>query len=152
MKDEKIISALIGLVGAINNNGKTQNTDKVIANSLLFIEQNPSCTLEQIEHQAKEITQEKFRISPDCETCKAPCGNTSDYDMQRFYEASPEVQRIKLEMIQTCKELVRKYSDEEKTELPEIVYKALAYLGFDMQPASYEKLIEEMNENKNNMG
>lgn len=144
MKDEKIISALIGLVGATNNNGKTENTDKVIANSLLFIEQNPSCTLEEIEHQVKEITQEKFRISPDCATCKAPCGNTSDYDMQRFYEASPEVQKIKLEMIQICKELVRNCSDEEKTELPEIVYKALAYFGFDLQLTSYEKLLEEM--------
>ena len=36
MKEDKTISALIGLVGACNNNPKTENTDRVIIKALAF--------------------------------------------------------------------------------------------------------------------
>ena len=36
MEENRIISALIGLVGACNNNPKTENTDHVIIKALAF--------------------------------------------------------------------------------------------------------------------
>ena len=35
MKKAKIVSALIGLAGAVSNNGTTENTDAVIEKALL---------------------------------------------------------------------------------------------------------------------
>ena len=67
--NEKIISALVGLAGAIGNNGKTEYTDLIVMNALL-----------------------------NCETCPTPCGNTSDYDIEKFLQ-NKELKAIKEELI-----------------------------------------------------
>ena len=36
MEKNKIISALIGLIGACNNNPKTENTDRIVIKALAF--------------------------------------------------------------------------------------------------------------------
>ena len=79
MQGEQMISALIGLVGAVSNNGRTEQTDGVIRKAFSQI-RNGGNEQEIVE----EVHREKFAISPDCAVCKNPCGNTSDYDMDRF--------------------------------------------------------------------
>lgn len=82
MQGDSIISALIGLVGAVSNNGKTEQTDSVIREAFLCLKDADS-----EEEMVQKIHAEKFIIAPDCATCLNPCGNTSDYDMAQFYAA-----------------------------------------------------------------
>lgn len=135
--NRKILSALIGLTGAISNNGKTDQTDKILCEALIFAHQ---------EEQVQKLHQEKFRISPDCETCQNPCGNTSDYPLEKFDQWTVEQRQLKEQIIE---ELQRIASDkreivDEMEGLPEGVYKAIAYLGYDLQEEAYIKLLEEM--------
>ena len=72
LPDEAVISALIGLAGACNNNPKTLRTDRVLLRALAG------------ELDAEAVRAEKFAVAPDCAVCANPCGNTSDYDMDRL--------------------------------------------------------------------
>lgn len=135
MDNPRIISALIGLCGAIGNNGKTQQTDSLVMQALLSADS---------EEMVSRIHQEKFTISPNCATCQSPCGNTSDYDMERFYDATQEEIQSKLEMLDELKNLVRRLQKEKCTRLPDTVYQAIAYLGYGLAAESYQKLSEEL--------
>lgn len=104
MQGDSIISALIGLVGAVSNNGKTEQTDSVIREAFLCLTDADS-----EEEMVQKIHAEKFIIAPDCATCLNPCGNTSDYDMAQFYAADVKVISAKRDLIETvCKSWVRR--------------------------------------------
>ncbi len=135
MDNPKIISALIGLCGAIGNNGKTQQTDSLVMQALLDADS---------EEMVSRIHQEKFTISPNCADCQFPCGNTSDYDMERFYDASQEEIQSKLEMLDELKKLVRRLQRKNRTRLPDAAYQAVAYLGYGLAAESYQNLTEEL--------
>lgn len=104
MQGDSIISALIGLVGAVSNNGRTEQTDSVIREAFLCLKDADS-----EEEMVQKIHAEKFIIAPDCATCLNPCGNTSDYDMAQFYAADVKVISAKRDLIETvCKSWVRR--------------------------------------------
>lgn len=131
--DRKILSALIGLAGVIGNNGKTENTDSIVRRAVMFDDDISSIDL---------IHKEKFRISPSCETCQTPCGNTSDYPLERYAEWTEEEQVVKDKVLNELKRIVSASSEEK--ELPELVYKAISYMGYDLKEDSYLRLLEEM--------
>lgn len=56
LQQERIISVLIGLVGACNSNSKTENTDCVVITALTY----PSCEL-SAEELIEKIRAEKDR-------------------------------------------------------------------------------------------
>lgn len=128
---KKTLSALIGLEGAESNNGKTEATDAIVRQALLHMYK---------EDWSEPIRQEKFRIAPSCATCSAPCGNTSDYPMEK-YETWSEERRSIVE--QVLGELVQ-IAEVEEDSLPEIVYRAIAYIGYDLELDSYRRLLEDM--------
>lgn len=135
MDNPSILSALIGLCGAIGNNGKTQRTDSLVMQALLSADSG---------EMVSRIHQEKFTISPNCATCQSPCGNTSDYDMERFNDATQEEIQSKLEMLEELKNLMRRLQRENRTQLPDTAYQAIAYLGYGLAAESYQKLTEEL--------
>ena len=60
MQGDKIISALVGLVGAVSNNGKTDNTDLIVRDAFLQIK---DCQNEEdIEKVVNRINEEKYTI------------------------------------------------------------------------------------------
>ena len=127
MQGDSIISALIGLVGAVSNNGKTEQTDSVIREAFLCLKDAGN-----EEEMVQKIHAEKFSIAPDCATCLNPCGNTSDYDMTQFYAADAKVISAKRDMIETiCKKIGL------SENVPEDVYQGIAYLGYDLEPEAY---------------
>ena len=137
MEENKIVSALIGLVGACNNNPKTENTDHVIIKALAFTLAQSEADDEAVQALIKEIYAEKYTIAPGCATCQTPCGNTSDYDMNQIYDAEADIRDFKLKILLALKELaVDIYKSQKVTlmseESMEIFYKALAYISFDM--------------------
>lgn len=128
---KKTMSALIGLAGAVDNNGKTESTDDIVRNALLLMNKEDMSAL---------IHREKFKISPNCEVCPTPCGNTSDYPIEEYEKWTKEQQNCKEKIIL---ELQRIASIKNRS-LPEIVYRAISYIGYDLEINSYEKLLEEM--------
>ena len=134
MQGDSIISALIGLVGAVSNNGKTEQTDSVIREAFLCLTDTGS-----EEEMVQKIHAEKFSIAPDCATCLNPCGNTSDYDMAQFYAADVKVISAKRDLIETvCKKL------GSSENVPEDVYQGIAYFGYDLEPEAYTQIQQKI--------
>ncbi|MCQ2088572.1 MAG: hypothetical protein MJZ37_11015 [Bacilli bacterium] len=127
----KTLSALIGLVGAESNNGKTEDTDAIVRQALLRMHE---------EDWSQRIREEKFRIAPNCATCSAPCGNTSDYPMEKFESWSADQRAIREQVIGELQRIAAAESDS----LPEIVYRAIAYIGYDLEEDAYQRLLEDM--------
>ena len=127
--DLKVLSALIGLCGAVSNNGKTENTDRVVLEAILS--QEP-------EKAVQRIHEEKYRISPDCASCPAPCGNTSDGDLSRWNEAPEHIRRLKEEVMAgldcmaegRAKSMTENLCRTQEPEVPEVVYRAISWLGY----------------------
>lgn len=136
MQGEQMISALIGLVGAVSNNGRTEQTDGVIRKAFSQI-RNGGNEQEIVE----EVHREKFAISPDCAVCKNPCGNTSDYDMDRFHEAGEPIRNRKLELIKSIGAYLESVQEEK---LPDLIYQGIAYLGYDLDETAYVEMIEQI--------
>lgn len=146
--DLKVLSALIGLCGAVSNNGKTENTDRVVLEAILS--QEP-------ENAVQRIHEEKYKISPDCASCPAPCGNTSDGDLSRWNEAPEHIRRLKEEVMAglermaeaRAKAMTENLCRTQEPEVPEVVYRAISWLGyvslnFELGGETGRELLEEI--------
>lgn len=148
MREDKIISALIGLVGACNNNPKTVNTDSVVIRALAFVPLCPEYDDKALQDIVEDIYAEKNSVAPGCAVCAAPCGNTSDYDMRRIYEAGGGIRKVKLQILEKLRELAAYVCrNRESGRSPYIdigfFYKALSYVSYDMDEADLLGLLEE---------
>ena len=138
MEKNKIISALIGLIGACNNNPKTENTDRIIIKALAFSLVYSETDNETLHALIEEIHTEKYIVAPGCAACQTPCGNTSDYDMNRIYEAETEIRDLKLKILSAVEQLAadiysRKKVDSLSSESMDFFCKALLYISLDME-------------------
>lgn len=131
IKNPQIISALIGLAGAIQTNPKTEHTDQIIKMALLS---------EDTDIMINKIHEEKFAISPNCATCQYPCGNTSDYDMEQFEQTSEEIVVLKYEIIHELYRLAAK----TEGDLPQIIFRGISFLGYDLEEEPYRRLLQQM--------
>ena len=119
MTGDKVISALIGLVGAVSNNGRTEQTDEVIREAFLHLREP-----DREEDMVRQIH-----------------AATSDYDMTQFYDADEKVVAAKQELIVTICSVM-----EESGEITDSVYRGIAYLGYPVQPEECEELQQEIQE------
>ena len=146
--DLKVLSALIGLCGAVSNNGKTENTDRVVLEAILS--QEP-------EKAVRRIHEEKYKISPDCASCPTPCGNTSDGDLSRWNAAPEHIRRLKEEVMAglermaeaRAKSMTENLCRTQEPEVPEVVYRAISWLGyvslnFELGEETGRELLEEI--------
>ena len=131
---DPVLGALIGLSGAINNNGKKETTDEVVIKAILNDD----------ESEIENIKKEKLKIAPNCATCQSPCGNTSDYTKEKWLDATEEEIEIKGQLWDEVKNFVRDLNAEKKTGLPEIIYKAISFLGYGLEAKAYQKLIGDL--------
>lgn len=134
MQGDSIISALIGLTGAVSNNGRTEETDRVIREAFLEME-----TGEREEEMVQKIHAVKNAIAPDCAVCKNPCGNTSDYDMTQYYDVEQEVLAEKKKLIEVLQKRLK--STEHVTD---DIYRGIAWLGYRLEPEQYRELRIEL--------
>lgn len=157
MANGKIISALIGLIGACNNNPKTEKTDRVVIKSLAFSHECPEFSDSELSYTADEmvyeIHAEKNRISPGCMTCMTPCGNTSDYDMDRIYNADENIRKIKLDILSEIEESAGLiYSRDLFSQIREddilFLYKALTYVSCDLEESDLQSILNDTKEAK----
>lgn len=87
------------MVGACNNNPKTENTDLVVVKALAFSSLYPDCGNDDLQRIIDEIYTEKYTVAPGCAQCAMPCGNTSDYDMERICKAADDIRAVKTDII-----------------------------------------------------
>lgn len=151
MKEDAIISALIGLAGACGNNPKTANTDYLVMQALAFPVLCSRCDDSALQELVDSIHSEKYTIAPGCAVCTAPCGNTSDYDMRRLYEANDAVRNAKLQVLARLQNLAAEVCLcwREGEGLPidaDFFYKALSYVGCDIEEAALLALLNEADE------
>lgn len=149
MRDEKIISALIGLVGACNQNPKTEHTDGLVIKALASPLIGSDATEEDMLKMVDEIHSEKNAVAPGCAICTAPCGNTSDYDIKLIYTADEEIRSLKIRILEELREFALYEYNSRKTEGKSkidvtVFYKALSYIGYDMEKKSFSELLGEM--------
>ena len=84
---DELTGALIGLAKSCGNNPKTENTDRIIIEGLFTTITNVNFNDETLREMIARVREEKGRVVPGCAACMSPCGNTSDYDMKRMWEA-----------------------------------------------------------------
>lgn len=148
MKEDQIISALIGLVGACNNNPKTTDTDDLVIKALAFPLICPEYDDMALQEMVNDIYSEKNSVAPGCAMCTAPCGNTSDYDMRRIYEADGEIRKAKLQILGKLHELAAYAYRNRQSGMPpctdnEFFYKALSYVSYDMDVTDLLGLLDD---------
>jgi len=156
LKEYKIISALIGLIGACNNNPKTADTDSLIIRALAFPLICPDYDAMELQKIINDIYSEKNSIAPGCAICTAPCGNTSDYDMRRIYEADDRTRKVKLHILEQLQKLAAYvYRKQESGITPdtdnEFFYKALSYVSYDLDETDLLKLLDEAENMEHNI-
>lgn len=148
MREDRIISALIGLVGACSNNPKTAETDRLLIRALAFPLLRPEYDDEALREIVDEIYSEKNSVAPGCSVCAAPCGNTSDYDMRRIYEADEKIRKVKLQILEKLQKLaayVWRNQESGKISYTDsgFFYKALSYVSYDMDEADLLGILDE---------
>ena len=148
MREDRIISALIGLVGACNNNPKTADTDSLVIKALAFPLLCPEYDDEALRGIVSDIYSEKNSIAPGCAMCTAPCGNTSDYDMRRIYEADDVIRNVKLQILEKLQKLAAYACRNHESGMISYAdngffYKALSYVSYDMDEADLLRLLNE---------
>lgn len=149
MRGDQVISALIGLVGACNNNPKTAATDNVVIKALAYSVLYKESDDTSLSGIIAEIYAEKNAVAPDCAVCACPCGNTSDYDMNRIYEVGAEIRDLKLELLSRCQHLAaRVYRSGDSREDVQIdstiFYKMLSCISYDIEKEQLIELLEKM--------
>lgn len=148
MREDRIISALIGLVGACSNNPKTDETDRLLIRALAFSLLRPEYDDEALREIVDEIYSEKNSVAPGCSVCAAPCGNTSDYDMRRIYEADEKIRKVKLQILEKLQKLAAYvWCNQESGKISYtdsgFFYKALSYVSYDMDEADLLGILDE---------
>lgn len=149
MREDRIISALIGLVGACSNNHKTAETDSLVIRALAFPLLRPEYDDEALREIVDEIYSEKNSVAPGCSLCAAPCGNTSDYDMCRIYEADEKIRKVKLQILKKLQKLAAYvWCNQESGKIlytdSGFFYKALSYVSYDMDEADLIGILDEV--------
>lgn len=149
MKEDKIISVLIGLVGACSNNPKTEKTDGVVIKSLAFPLLFPNFDDDELSELINEIRSERNEVAPGCAMCTSPCGNTSDYDMNRIYHAEDDIREIKLQILSklqklAAREYLRRQSSEKSETDIDTFYKAVSFVGYDLEKDTLLELLKEL--------
>lgn len=148
MREDRIISALIGLAGACSNNPKTADTDSLVIKALAFPLLCPEYDDKALQEIVNDIYSEKYSIAPGCAACAAPCGNTSDYDMRRIYEADDAIRKVKLQILEKLQKLAVYACHCSKSGITSYIdisflYKVLSYVSYDIDEAELLGLLNE---------
>lgn len=149
MGEDRIMSVLVGLAGACSNNPKTPDTDDLILKALAFPVLYPEADEESLARVIDRLYAEKNVISPGCAECAFPCGNTSDYDMDRIYGAGDEIREAKLQIISRLQNLAayvcrcREQGQDMEMDAG-FLYKAICYIGLDLEKEPLQELLEEI--------
>ncbi len=150
--EDILTGALIGLARTTYSHLKTENTDRVVTCALSVLVR-VDADEKELEKQLEQIRAEKLAVAPGCATCVAKCGNTDDYDMDRFWNGPVQVRSLKIRLFSGLKKTGRdvfkviENGNEKDSRFQDImaaVYKGLFILAEDWEPEQILPAIEEM--------
>ena len=104
--EDILTGALIGLARTTYSHLKTENTDRVVTCALSVLVR-VDADEEELEKQLEQVRAEKLAVAPGCATCVAKCGNTDDYDMDRFWNGPVQVRSLKIRLFSGLKKTGR---------------------------------------------
>lgn len=87
---DELTGALIGLARSCQTGRPTEDTTRVIVEGLFTTIKNVNFNPEMFLEMIAKVHEEKARVVPDCSSCTAPCGNTSDFDMSQIWNAKED--------------------------------------------------------------
>ena len=93
---DELTGALVGLSRATD--GGMQATPEVwhlMIEGLFTTVTNVNFNEKTIQELIDRVHAEKARLAPDCAGCAAPCGRTSDYDMNLLWSADEDIRSLK---------------------------------------------------------
>lgn len=95
---DALLGVLVGLARSTFSEPKTEDTDRILAAGLRLAA-DPAATQEALLRMTKIAASEKLRVAPSCATCAMPCGNTSNYDLARLWDAPAEICALKVRLL-----------------------------------------------------
>ena len=145
---DELTGALVGLAHACMNNPKTEQTDRIIIEGLFTTITNVNFNDETLREMIAHVREEKGRVVPGCAACMSPCGNTSDYDMKRMWEADEDIRSLKSLILFGIRgmaayayhAMVLGYTNEEVNDF---FYRALFAVGEDFEMEDLLPLVLE---------
>lgn len=144
----ELIGALIGLANACGNNPPTENTNKLILKGLIATIPTSNITAGELHSLIDEVREDKFLVVPNCRYCESPCGNTSDYDMQKLLEEDENIQALKQLIILILRGIATNayqtfLSGHEDNEIYAYLHKGLSFISFRLDSNTLSDLILE---------
>ena len=148
---DELTGALIGLAKSCGNNPKTEDTTGILIKGLFTTITNVNFNDETLREMIAKVHAEKQRIVPNCATCASPCGNTSDYEMKKLWNADEDIRSLKSLILFGIRGMaayayhaaVLGYQDEDVNDF---FYKALSILGYDMDMEQLLPVVLEVGE------
>lgn len=92
---DELTGSLIGLARACSNQGRTEQTDRLILEGLFTTVTNVSFNDETLQELIDQVNLAKDQIAPGCAACASPCGNTEYYDLERLWTADEDIRSLK---------------------------------------------------------
>ena len=137
---DELTGALVGLSRATD--GGMQATPEVwhlMIEGLFTTVTNVNFNENTIRELIGRVHAEKARLAPDCAGCAAPCGRTSDYDMNLLWSADEDIRSLKSLILFGVRgmaayahhALVLGYTDDEVNRF---FAEALATIGEELSP------------------
>lgn len=148
---DQLTGALIGLVRACQNNGKTENTDRIIIEGLFTT--NGNANEETLRAMIEKVHAEKSVVSPGCDTCAAPCGNTDDYDMNQIWNAQEDIRTLKSQILYGIRGMAADAYHAmalgyTNPDVNNFFHKALAKISYDLNVDALLPVVTEAEEVK----
>ena len=149
-----LTGALIGLARAIDDPATVSDeTWTVMTEGLLATAPDACLSDAALETLIQNVRAEKARLAPGCSQCMAPCGRTTDYDMQALWNAEEEVRALKLRILADLREIAAHIAhapaqQAEKTDVYPLLYEALFKIGYDESVDALLPTVRKVEETK----
>lgn len=119
---DELLGALVGLARSTTSEPKTEDTDDVL-NAGLRLAAQADAPEEKLQRMLAIVRTEKHRVAPNCATCAMPCGNTTDYDFTRLWNAPERIRELKLQMLSAAVTLAQKHpSGDAQTAVYQVLF------------------------------
>lgn len=92
---DDLTAALIGLAKACMNNGKTENSDRLILEGLFTTVTNVSFNEKTLNDLINQVHNEKNLAAPGCAGCASRCASTEDYPLSNIWNANEDIRSLK---------------------------------------------------------
>ena len=147
---DELTGAMIGLVRATGGSSCPGNENwKLLVEGLFTTLTNVNFNPETIRSMTDRVHAAKALLMPQCMGCASPCGQTGDYDMNKLWNADPDIRSLKSLILFGIRgmaayayhAMVLGYTDDEVNDF---FYRALFAVGEDLSMDELLPLVLEV--------